>query len=100
MQDPVTDIISGKGLEGIWDVVMSTNLGIENDRWLVPVLNVEEGGWKDLRVGKVEVVIGGGEVLRGDILAVAERLQVSFFYIIWFWEREAERRRLTRTEGS
>jgi len=48
---------------------MSTNRGIDvkTDRWLVPVLNVEEGGWKGLPVGRVEIVFGGGEVLGGDI---------------------------------
>lgn len=82
IQNPVTDMISGKVLEGLWAVVMSTNAGIgekEGDRYLVPLLSTSEGAWKGLRVERITVVAGSSEVLKGDIVQVGERMQVGAF---------------------
>lgn len=81
VQDPVTDMVSGADLARLWGAVMSTNLGVqeeEGDKWLVPLLNAD---WKELRVGEITLIAGGGEVLRGDILEVGRKIEVCDLFI-------------------
>ena len=80
-QQPQQDVLTPEMLQGLWQVITSSIEEVEGitaeNPWLVPSL-AEESWWKGLHIGEVTIIIGGAELLRGDILKVARAIEVRF----------------------
>ena len=76
-QSPQRDIVTVDMFHGMWDTVTkNTEKGIEMPNpWIIPSTAPEEW-WVGLPVGKVDILVGGNEILRDDILIAGRALKV------------------------
>ena len=77
-QSPPKDVFTLEALQSIWDTVTdSAEKGIDMpNAWIVASTAPAEW-WKALPVGKVTILCGGDELLKDDILTLANNFKVG-----------------------
>jgi hypothetical protein len=75
------DVFTIEAMQGIWDTVVdAAEKGAElPNSWIVASTAPEEW-WKSLPVGKVTIIVGGFELMKDDILILANNFKVGCLF--------------------